>query len=199
MRQRSGGLELLVERRDEKTLLLSPGVGLFASARPRGTLLAAGEEAGVLSTLGRSRPLLVAPGVAGRVTSPAPPLMRQPVGWGDVLYELARLADAEAIVRSEVPVAAEQRGRLLFLSPQSGRFYHRPAPDEPPFVAPGATIQDGAPVGLIEVMKTFAQVRYEARGPLPRRAKIVALLVEDGAEVESGQPLLEVEAAGEPA
>lgn len=188
-------LEVLVERREDRILLLSPGVGLFTRARPEGALLAAGEEAGVLVTLGRSRALLVAPGVAGRVSSSPPVLVRQPVGWGDTLYELSTLDDAAAAQVASTPEARQEQGRLLFLSPQSGRFYHRPGPEEPPFVTPGATIEEGEPLGLIEVMKTFAQISYQASGPLPRRAKVVSLLVEDGADIETGQPLLEVEPA----
>ena len=54
----------------------------------------------------------------------------------------------------------------------------------------------GTPVGLIEVMKTFFQVRYgDANlGDLPTTAKVAKHLVEDGAEVERGQPVIELEA-----
>jgi acetyl-CoA carboxylase biotin carboxyl carrier protein len=77
----------------------------------------------------------------------------------------------------------------------SGRYYHRPAPDEPPFVSPGDSIEEGAVVGLIEVMKTFTHVTYRATGGLPTRARVLRTLVEDGADVVAGTPLLGLEEA----
>ena len=55
----------------------------------------------------------------------------------------------------------------------------------------GAVVEAGQPIGLIEVMKTFAHVRYGGEG-LPARARIVRVLVEDGAEIGAGDPLYEV-------
>jgi biotin carboxyl carrier protein len=70
----------------------------------------------------------------------------------------------------------------------------------------GLLLAPGQAVGLIEVMKTFAQVQYRpdvtgvagATGkgrPLPERARIVRLIAADGAEVARGAPLFEVEPA----
>ena len=53
----------------------------------------------------------------------------------------------------------------VVLAPQSGRFYHRPSPGEPAFVEVGGELSPGAPIGLIEVMKTF-----KARIVLPMHA-----------------------------
>jgi len=49
-------------------------------------------------------------------------------------------------------------------SPLPGTFYRRPSPDDPPFVEDGATIAAGDVIGLIEVMKTFHEVKAEAGG-----------------------------------
>jgi acetyl-CoA carboxylase biotin carboxyl carrier protein len=113
------------------------------------------------------------------------------VGAGTALYELEPL-DAAGFESAE-PAAAAGSG-LVLCAEQSGRFYHRPTPGDPPFVAPGGAVTDGTPVGLLEVMKTFTQVPYRARGGLPADARVVRMLTEDGADVEVGQPLLEVEA-----
>ena len=82
------------------------------------------------------------------------------------------------------------------LAPQTGRFYHRARPSDPPFVQSGSQVKEGSALGLIEVMKTFSQVVYRAQGlrgePLPAQARIVAHLVPDGAEVAQGDPLIEV-------
>ena len=93
--------------------------------------------------------------------------------------------------------SASADGRLLARSPQVGRFYHRPSPDKPAYVEAGAEVQAGTTLGLIEVMKTFFQVRYGDAdlGDLPARARVVRHLVEDGAEVEPGDPILELEPA----
>lgn len=73
-------------------------------------------------------------------------------------------------------------------SPLPGTFYHRPAPGEPPFVVVGATVAVGDVVGIVEVMKQFNLVEAQTAGV------VVEILVDDGAPVEAGQPLLRVEA-----
>jgi len=201
-------LELLIERRDASIALLSPGVGLFTRARRQGDVVAGGSEAGALVVLGRAVTLVVPAGVEGRVASPPPRLAREPVGWGDLLYELDPIGtatgadsgtaggDLAAAARDAASPSAPAElpgGRVLFLAPQSGRFYLRPSPTEDPFVSPGDTVEDGQTVGLVEVMKTFALVRYVAAGPLPPRARLARVLVADGAEVGTGDPLLELE------
>lgn len=49
-------------------------------------------------------------------------------------------------------------------SPLPGTFYRKPSPDEPAFVEDGAAVEAGAVIGLIEVMKTFHEVKAEAGG-----------------------------------
>src|SRR5947209_2325690 len=41
------------------------------------------------------------------------------------------------------------------VAPLTGVFYARPAPDQPLFVVPGATVEIGQVVALIETMKLF--------------------------------------------
>ena len=53
----------------------------------------------------------------------------------------------------------------------------------------------GTPIGLVEVMKTFARIPYAAQGGLPERARVVRLIAGDGDEIQRGDPLLEVEPA----
>jgi acetyl-CoA carboxylase biotin carboxyl carrier protein len=185
----SARLELLLEGRDGRVRLLSPDVGFFTEALSQGAEVVAGERAGSLLTLGRSIELHVPAGAAGVITSSPPDRLRAPFGFGEVLYELA----ASAAAKPKAPAAASRGGDLLLRSPQSGRFYHRPSPSDPPFVAAGATIEDGRPIGMIEVMKTFAHVPYRAAGSLPKRAKVLRLIAADGADVKQGDPLLEVE------
>ncbi|GIX12217.1 MAG: acetyl-CoA carboxylase biotin carboxyl carrier protein subunit [Paracoccaceae bacterium] len=49
-------------------------------------------------------------------------------------------------------------------SPLPGTFYRRPAPDQPPFVEDGGSVAAGQVIGLVEVMKTFHEVKAEEAG-----------------------------------
>lgn len=173
--------------------LRSPDVGQFSAALPRGATLSAGMSAGVLHQLGKSFELVVPKGAGGAIVSEAPRLALAPVGFGAMLYELdpEGVAAAQAGDGAGDPSAA---GDGLFVrANQSGRVWHAPAPGEPAFCAPGATLEAGQAICLIEVMKTFSTVPYKAQDGLPARGKVVRWLVEDGGDVESGMPLLEIE------
>jgi len=50
------------------------------------------------------------------------------------------------------------------LSPLPGTFYRRPSPDKPPYKEDGAAVAVGDVIGLIEVMKSFHEVRAEIAG-----------------------------------
>jgi biotin carboxyl carrier protein len=190
-------VEMLIRREGGCVKLLAPGVGVFTGALAQGVELSPGQAAGAILGLGRSATLIVPEGASGVIASPAPERIHAPVGFGDVLYEIAPAASAkpeQPSARAAAPKEA-RGGALVLRSPQTGRFYHRPAPGESAFVSPGRTIEDGQPVGLIEVMKTFSHVPYRASDGLPRRAKIVRFLAADGADVNQGEPLLEIEPA----
>jgi acetyl-CoA carboxylase biotin carboxyl carrier protein len=153
--------------------------------------------------LGRAYDLVVPDGVVGRVVGPAPARTRQPVGWGDPLYEIepvvatggrAGRAPSGAPVPPDDAARDGESGTIVLRSPQSGRFYLRPTPGDEPFAQVGAILEEGQPIGLLEVMKTFAHVRYAGAG-LPTRGRVARVLVADGAEVGAGDPLIEVEPA----
>lgn len=72
------------------------------------------------------------------------------------------------------------------LSPLPGTFYHRPAPDKPPFKAVGDTVSVGDVIGLIEVMKSFFEVKADQAG------RLVKFVVDNEDPVMAGQPLVEV-------
>ncbi|MFN8221645.1 MAG: acetyl-CoA carboxylase [Gaiellales bacterium] len=71
-------------------------------------------------------------------------------------------------------------------APLPGTFYRRPSPDADPFVSEGDQVAPDDVVGLVEVMKTFLEVRADTAGVVER------FLVENGDPVEAGQPLLEL-------
>jgi acetyl-CoA carboxylase biotin carboxyl carrier protein len=187
-------IELLYRPRGaEPARLASPGVGLFTRAVPAGAVLTPGAVAGVLLVLGRARELIVPGGASGRATSARPDLVFAPVGYGETLYELAPQGSG----REEAPASAGETGRHgpVLRAPCAGRFFVRSAPGAPAFVAPGDTLEAGRTVGLIEVMKTFTQVHYEAGGGLPARVRVVRVSAADGGEVRAGDVLLELEPA----
>jgi biotin carboxyl carrier protein len=73
------------------------------------------------------------------------------------------------------------------LSPLPGTFYRRPAPDQPPYKGEGDAVAVGDVVGLVEVMKSFNEVKSEVAG------RLVRFLVENEEAVMAGQPLAELE------
>ena len=188
-------LEALLEKPDDGPMeLRAPGVGLWRGAPRPGALVTAGSPVGELEVLGVRYRLMAPAGTHGVVLEgEGPRLARRPVGFGDVLLAL----DPEAVVGAMgEAAAAENAGAtgLVFRAPSSGRFYARPAPDKPAFVQAGDTIGAGHAVALLEVMKTFNRIPYGGAG-LPDPARVVRVLPDDGADVEEGDPLLEVEPA----
>ncbi|MCH8998141.1 MAG: biotin carboxyl carrier domain-containing protein [Proteobacteria bacterium] len=73
------------------------------------------------------------------------------------------------------------------LSPLPGTFYRRPSPDEPVYKENGDAVTVGDVIGLIEVMKSFHEVKAEVAG------KVVKFLIENEAAVMAGQPIMDIE------
>lgn len=74
------------------------------------------------------------------------------------------------------------------LSPLPGTFYRKPSPDDPPYKAEGDSVIEGDVIGLIEVMKSFNEVKADVAG------KVTKFLIENEDPVMAGQPLVEIEA-----
>jgi biotin carboxyl carrier protein len=72
-------------------------------------------------------------------------------------------------------------------SPLPGTFYRKPAPDQPAFIADGGAVSAGDVVGLVEVMKSFHEVRAEASGANVR------FLVENEEPIMAGAVLAEMD------
>ena len=72
------------------------------------------------------------------------------------------------------------------LSPLPGTFYRRPAPDKPPFKKEGDAVAVGDVIGLIEVMKSFHEVKSEIAG------RIVRFLADNEDPVMAGQALADL-------
>jgi biotin carboxyl carrier protein len=73
------------------------------------------------------------------------------------------------------------------VSPLPGTFYRKPAPDQPEYKAVGDSVAEGDVIGLIEVMKSFHEVRATASGTLK------GFLVDNEDAVMAGQPIAELD------
>ena len=71
-------------------------------------------------------------------------------------------------------------------SPIPGIFYRRPSPDEDEFVQEGDTVEAGAVIGLVEVMKQFHEVMAEEGGT------VGSFQVGNEGEVDAGQTIVEL-------
>lgn len=49
-------------------------------------------------------------------------------------------------------------------APVPGTFYQKPSPEEPPYKAEGDTVAANETIGLVEVMKSFIEVKAETEG-----------------------------------
>lgn len=72
-------------------------------------------------------------------------------------------------------------------SPMVGTVYLSPEPGAPAFASVGQNVNEGDTVLIIEAMKTMNQI------PAPRGGTIRRIVVEDGAPVEYGAPLMIIE------
>jgi biotin carboxyl carrier protein len=69
-------------------------------------------------------------------------------------------------------------------SPLPGIFYRRPNPQADPYVSEGDELKAGDVVGLVEIMKSFHEIRSDADG------RVLRFLVENEGLVDAGQDLI---------
>lgn len=73
------------------------------------------------------------------------------------------------------------------LSPLPGIFYRQSAPDTPAYKNDGEAVTENETIGLIEVMKSFNEVKAGANG------RNLRFLVETEEAVMAGQPIAEID------
>lgn len=73
------------------------------------------------------------------------------------------------------------------LSPMVGTVYLQPEPGSPAFIKVGAEVSEGDTLIIVEAMKTMNHI------PAPKSGTVKRILVEDGAPVEFGAPLVIIE------
>ena len=72
-------------------------------------------------------------------------------------------------------------------SPMPGTFYRRPDPESDPFVNEGDAVSPGDTVGLVEVMKSFHEIKAQEEGTVSK------ILLDDEDAVGAGQDVVELE------
>ncbi|MEP3330295.1 acetyl-CoA carboxylase biotin carboxyl carrier protein [Sedimentitalea sp.] len=119
-----------------------------------------------------------------RVTpaAPAPVQMAMPAAPAALA---APAAPAVGAVAETAEDPASHPGAVL--SPMVGTVYMQPEPDAPAFVSVGASISEGDTLLIVEAMKTMNHI------PAPKSGTVKRILVEDGAAVEYGTPLVIIE------
>ena len=68
-----------------------------------------------------------------------------------------------------------------------GTVYMQAEPGSPSFISTGQQVNEGDTLLIIEAMKTMNQI------PAPKSGTVTRILVEDGAPVEFGAPLVIIE------
>jgi acetyl-CoA carboxylase biotin carboxyl carrier protein len=100
---------------------------------------------------------------------------------------MPRTAAAEPAAASAPAASAADARMLVIKSPMVGTFYKANGPDSAPFVKVGDRIGPEKTVCIVEAMKVFNEIPAGVSG------QVVAILVENGAPVEFGQPLIKVD------
>ena len=93
----------------------------------------------------------------------------------------AAAAPAAATAASAAPSG------VFVSAPLTGIFYAAATPGADPMIAVGQTISVGQPIGLIEAMKLFNEIKSDKAG------RVVRIVAENGRLVKSKSPIIELE------
>ena len=124
-------------------------------------------------------------------------LARTPrTGYGPVQPSPHYAPPADAVMPMQSPVQAATGGTRpaepagpslpdghVVRSPMVGTFYASPAPDKPPFVTVGQSVNAGDTLAIVEAMKMFNPIEADVGGT------VLAIVAESGQPVEFDQPL----------
>jgi acetyl-CoA carboxylase biotin carboxyl carrier protein len=72
------------------------------------------------------------------------------------------------------------------ISPISGVFYSKPAPEQPPFVEEGSQVKKGQTLCLLETMKVFTKIKAPVDGV------VTEISIEDENTVEKNQVIMKI-------
>lgn len=106
---------------------------------------------------------------------------------GEVPRAAAEPPPAAPGLEGTSPPAEARTAHHAVASPMVGTFYRAPSPDAPPFVETGDAVRPGQTLCILEAMKLMNELQSEVSGV------VRAIMVENGAPVEYGQTLFEIE------
>ncbi|MDG3042323.1 acetyl-CoA carboxylase biotin carboxyl carrier protein [Roseicyclus marinus] len=112
-------------------------------------------------------------------------MMQAPMAMAQAPMAAAPVVGAAAPAPAAVSDPAQAPGAVT--SPMVGTVYLQAEPGSKPFVAVGDQVAEGQTLLIVEAMKTMNQI------PAPRAGIVKRILVEDGAPVEYGAPLMIIE------
>ena len=87
------------------------------------------------------------------------------------------------------PASAAAPSGLVVNAPLTGIFYAAPSPGAAPLVSVGSIVAVGQPIGLIEAMKLFNEIKSDKAG------RVVRIIAQDGLLVKAKTPIIELEPA----
>ena len=87
------------------------------------------------------------------------------------------------------PASAAAPSGPVVNAPLTGIFYAAPSPGAPAFISVGSIVAVGQPIGLIEAMKLFNEIKSDKAG------RVVRIIAQDGLLVKAKSPIIEVEPA----
>lgn len=123
---------------------------------------------------------------AGMIPSAAPMYTPSAASPAPATQPVTDLQNA-ALISNEDDTKDEETNYLEISSPMVGTFYRSAAPDKPPFIKVGDSIEKGDVVCIIEAMKLYNEIESEISG------KVVKVMVEDAVPVEYDQVLFLIE------
>jgi acetyl-CoA carboxylase biotin carboxyl carrier protein len=90
---------------------------------------------------------------------------------------------------SVAPASAAAPSGSVVNAPLTGIFYAAPSPGAAPLISVGSIVAVGQPIGLIEAMKLFNEIKSDKAG------RVVRIIAQDGLLVKAKTPIIEVEPA----
>jgi len=90
---------------------------------------------------------------------------------------------------SAAPANAASPSGSVVNAPLTGIFYAAPSPGAAPLISVGSIVAVGQPIGLIEAMKLFNEIKSDKAG------RVVRIIAQDGLLVKAKTPIIEVEPA----
>ena len=113
-------------------------------------------------------------------------ICRQTAGGTPMIMAAPQMQMPMAAAPVAAPAAAppEEPVGHTVKSPMVGTFYRAPSPGAPSFVEVGQSVTKGQTLCIIEAMKLLNEIEADADGVVKE------ILVENGAPVEYGQPLV---------